>query len=129
MFATPACPTSYYRYRRSLLKRRASVSICRHGGNGAAGLRRRKICPSACFSSETMADEDSRESDYGPNIVVFTVDEILWIGLRLVKFTKRRIREAKREINIDKFRGFFGLHPSNLGRSSTHVYSGSSSPA
>jgi len=57
-----------------------------------------------------MADEGS-EDDVDPDVVVFTPDEILNKGLRLVNYSPRRIRRAKRKRNIERFKGHFGSEP------------------
>jgi hypothetical protein len=53
--------------------------------------------------------EDSSDSDeYDNDLMVYTADEILRFGLQLVGYTRRRIRRAKKDTNVDRFlRGHF----------------------
>jgi hypothetical protein len=57
---------------------------------------------------EVGSDEDD-EHDNG--LLVCTENEIMKIGLRLVGFSRRRLRRAKKKTNLDRFRGHFGSNP------------------
>jgi hypothetical protein len=59
-----------------------------------------------------LDDIDVDESDdENETAIVFTVQEILKAGLRLVGYKRRRIRRAKYKTNINRFRGHFGSNP------------------
>jgi hypothetical protein len=53
----------------------------------------------------TDDDEDDEE------LLVYTANKILKIGLLLVGFRRRRIRRAKKKTNVERFRGHFGSNP------------------
>lgn len=56
-------------------------------------------------------DEDEEDhSDIG-SVMVLTADEIMKHGLKLVKYTRRRIKRAKTIRNIERFKGHFGSQP------------------
>ena len=57
-----------------------------------------------------MADEESDDDSSG-EVVVFTPDEILRKGLRLLNYTRKWIQRAKKECNIECFKGHFGSEP------------------
>lgn len=57
---------------------------------------------SSSLSSESFSDID---------IIVYTSKEVLQIGLRLVKFSVKRIKRAKRVRNIRRFEQQYGVSP------------------
>ena len=56
-------------------------------------------------------DVSTDDDEYNEEILVYTANEILKIGLLLVGFRRRRIRRAKKKTNIVRFRGHFGSNP------------------
>ncbi len=57
------------------------------------------------MSHSESSDDESFEA------VVYTPDELLNIGLRLVNYRTRRIKRAKRKTNVERFVGHFGSKP------------------
>jgi hypothetical protein len=53
----------------------------------------------------------SNEDEHNETVVVMTPDEILKCRLYLVGFTNRRIKRAKRKVNLGCFKGHFGSSP------------------
>jgi len=58
-----------------------------------------------------MSDTSDDDHSTGPEIVVYTPDEILQKGLRLLNYSRRRIRRAKKARNIERFKGHYGSEP------------------
>lgn len=60
-----------------------------------------------------MGDEGDKKSedDIFRDVIVHTQDEILYKGLKLVHFTSKQIKKAKRKRNYVRFKGHFGSHP------------------
>jgi hypothetical protein len=56
--------------------------------------------------------EDGNEDNEHNAANVLTPDEFLKIGLKLVNFTKRRIRRSNKRANVERFLGHFGSIPS-----------------
>jgi hypothetical protein len=65
-------------------------------------------------STNTMVEVASDDDEHDNGLLVFTANEILMIGLKLVGYKKRRIRRAKKQTNLDRFRGHFGSNPNVL---------------
>jgi len=61
--------------------------------------------------SLSSTDVSSSEEEASFEAVVYTSDELLKIGLRLVNYTVRRIKRATRKTNIERFVGHFGGKP------------------
>jgi hypothetical protein len=57
-----------------------------------------------------MSDTSSSDDSFS-DVVVYTPDEILRKGLRLVNYSKKRIRRAKKVRNIERFKGHYGSEP------------------
>jgi hypothetical protein len=53
-------------------------------------------------------DDDDDDDDIDGDIQIFTIDELLKLGLRMVRYRSKRIRRAKRETNQNRFRKHFG---------------------
>lgn len=65
-----------------------------------------------------MADGDGGEESassnsdaYPPGMVVYTPNEIMKRGLYLIHYTARRIKRAKKAVNIERFKHHFGSEP------------------
>ena len=54
--------------------------------------------------------DDSGDEDHGVTIILTTA-KIMRIGLKLMGYTTRRIRRAKKKFNLDRFGGHFGCSP------------------
>jgi hypothetical protein len=67
-------------------------------------------------STNTMVEVASDDDEHDNGLLVFTANEILMIGLKLVGYKKRRIRRAKKQTNLDRFRGHFGSNPNVLAQ-------------
>ena len=66
-------------------------------------------------STNTMVEVASDDDEHDNGLLVFTANEILMIRLKLVlDYKKRRIRRAKKQTNLDRFRGHFGSNPNVL---------------
>jgi hypothetical protein len=65
-------------------------------------------------STSTMVEVASDDDEHYNGLLVFTANEILKIGLQLVGYEKRRIQRAKKQANLDRFRGHFGSNPNIL---------------
>ena len=62
-----------------------------------------------------MSDGGS-DDDLDRPVVVYTAAQILYRGLRLVHYKRRRIRRAGRKRNIERFKGHFGAKPHVLAQ-------------
>jgi hypothetical protein len=66
------------------------------------------------FQIQTMLDEDdisASEDEHDDTVIALTPDEILKRGLLLVGYTRKRIKRAKRKVNLSRFKGHFGSSP------------------
>jgi hypothetical protein len=54
---------------------------------------------------------DSDNESIAEDVVIFTQSEIIYKGLRLVKFGSPRIKRARRKTNVKRFRKCFGGNP------------------
>lgn len=70
------------------------------------------------ISSQTEDDKESINSNDGysntsipADIVIFTPKELLWKGLRLVRYKKPRIKRAREATNVKRFQDNFGGNP------------------
>jgi hypothetical protein len=66
------------------------------------------------FQIQTMLDEDdisASEDEHDDTVIALTPDEILKHGLLLVGYTRKRIKRAKRKVNLGCFKGHFGSSP------------------
>jgi hypothetical protein len=61
-----------------------------------------------------MANNNHDDDDHDV-VEVYTLDEILLIGLRAVNFTKRQIKKGKKQ-NVQRFTSHFGAKPCVVAR-------------
>ena len=62
-------------------------------------------------SSSEDDDDDSLVPTADPHLVILTAEEILRLGLRLLRYTNKQIDRYKKESANDKFRNHFGGNP------------------
>jgi hypothetical protein len=61
-----------------------------------------------------MVEVASDDDEHDNGLLVYTANEIMKIGLLLVGFKRKRLRQAKKKTNLDRFRGHFGSNPNVL---------------
>jgi hypothetical protein len=66
---------------------------------------------SDAIAEDDIADANEDADDDIGDFQIFTIDELLKLGLRMVRYRSKRIRRAKRETNLNRFRKHFGSSP------------------
>ncbi len=56
----------------------------------------------------SIDDATDDDDDDTADVQIFTIDELLKLGLRMVRYRSKRIRRAKKETNLNRFRKHFG---------------------
>jgi hypothetical protein len=59
----------------------------------------------------SIDDATDDDDDDAGDVLIYTIDELLKLGLRMVRYRSKRIRRAKRETNLNRFRKHFGSSP------------------
>jgi hypothetical protein len=59
-------------------------------------------------------DEEEDEIPYYAHVVIYTSDELLELGLKLIGYTEKRLRRAKHTTNVERFKAHFSSIPKVL---------------
>ena len=60
---------------------------------------------------EHLSESDEENQNNHLVTQIFTANELMIIGLKLVKYTTQRIKQAKRKTNVERFVGHYGSTP------------------
>jgi hypothetical protein len=56
------------------------------------------------IAEDGIAEIANDDDDDGRGVKIYTIDELLKLGLRMVRYRSKRIRRTKRETNLNRFR-------------------------
>lgn len=76
------------------------------------------IAIAACrlLTADAMDDISITSDQTDDDVVVYSPSELTYRGLRLVNYTKKRLRKGKKKKNIERFKGHFGASPALIAQ-------------